>query len=82
MQQTHYNQSFDVVDPAFYSQQPQHLLQHPPQQHPQLQQYMTLQQLELERIRQVQQQAAIQQQRALESKLNESPTPEIYLNTF
>ncbi|KAL0138697.1 hypothetical protein V8B55DRAFT_1517042 [Mucor lusitanicus] len=62
MQQTHYSQTFDVVDPAFYSQQPQQQQQQ--QQH--LQQYMTLQQLELERIRQVQQQAAIQQQRALE----------------
>jgi len=79
MQQTHYNQTFDVVDPVFYSQQPQHQHQHQPQQQ-HVQQYMTLQQLELERIRQVQQQAAIQQQRALESKLNDIATPEIYLN--
>ncbi|KAL7319021.1 hypothetical protein PS15m_002196 [Mucor circinelloides] len=65
MQQAHYNQTFDVVDPVFYSQQHQHQHQHQPQQQ-HVQQYMTLQQLELERIRQVQQQAAIQQQRALE----------------
>ncbi|GAN03948.1 hypothetical protein MAM1_0052d03404 [Mucor ambiguus] len=68
MQQTHYSQTFDVVDPVFYSQQPQYQQHRQPrqQQEQHLQQYMTLQQLELERIRQVQQQAAIQQQRALE----------------
>ncbi|KAI8640167.1 hypothetical protein BD408DRAFT_420229 [Parasitella parasitica] len=63
-QQAQYNQPFDMVDPAFYSQQPQHQPQQ--QQRYQVQQYMTLQQLELERIRQVQQQAAFEQQRALE----------------
>ncbi|CEP13187.1 hypothetical protein [Parasitella parasitica] len=63
IQQAHYNQSFGMVDPVFYSQQSQN---QPQQQRYQVQQYMTLQQLELERIRQVQQQAAYQQQRALE----------------
>lgn len=69
IQQTHYNQSFNIIDPVFYSQQPP---QQQRQQH-NVQQYMTLQQLELERIRQVQQQAAFEQQRALESKLYKTP---------